>query len=323
MVIWIAAIAAVGLTLCSEWIHAYRTRRLETLAFGIGRQARSWTRTVPLIRGLAAGLLAWGLLTLLLDVPPKVHSFDGKSEAAERHLVLVLDVSPSMRLVDAGPNRLQSRLHRTRDVLDSMFSRLSLGEHKITVIATYNGALPVVVDTTDSEVVRNILSDLPMHFAFKAGKTKLFDGLIEAAKIAARWKRDSATVVVISDGDTVPPTGMPKMPASVRGVLVVGVGDPVRGTFINGHQSRQDASTLRQMALRLGGSYQDGNKRHVATSILASISQSSGTSVLQRFTKREYALLAIGLGSGFLAIIPLLLHLLGCSWQPGRRMRYA
>ena len=44
-----------------------------------------------------------------------------------------------------------------------------------------------------------------------------------------------------------------RMPASVAGVLVVGVGDPQAGMFIDGHQSRQDVSTLRQIAARLRG----------------------------------------------------------------------
>ena len=70
----------------------------------------------------------------------------------------------------------------------------------------------MVVDTTDAEVVKNILSDLPIHLAFKPGETRLFDGLAEAAKIAKFWKTKSATLVVISDGETVPPKGMVKLP---------------------------------------------------------------------------------------------------------------
>jgi hypothetical protein len=46
----------------------------------------------------------------------------------------------------------------------------------VSVVAVYNGAKPVVIDTKDFEVMRNILGDLPMHHAFRSGKTKLFDG---------------------------------------------------------------------------------------------------------------------------------------------------
>jgi Ca-activated chloride channel family protein len=278
---------------------------------------------VPVLRVLSAGLLAWGLLTLLLDVDPKVHRAGVPDPEDFRHLVLVLDVSPSMRLQDAGPDAKQSRLRRARDVLQSMFSRVSIGQYKISVIATYNGALPVVVDTTDADVVGNVLSDLPIHYAFKPGETRLFTGLEEAAKIARPWKPKSATVVIVSDGETLPAKGMVKMPPSVAGVLVVGVGDPITGSFINGRNSRQDVSALRQMALRLGGTYHDGNKRHVATSVLAEITADSGRSAVTQLTRREYALISVGLGAGVLALLPWLLHLLGTRWRPGTRPKNA
>ena len=74
------------------------------------------------------------------------------------------------------------------------------------------------------------------------------------------------------------------------------------------------------MALRLGGAYHDGNKRHVATSVLDEITMSGERSTLEQLTRREYALMASGLGAVLLALIPLLLHLLGTRWQPGRQI---
>jgi len=137
-----------------------------------------------------------------------------------------------------------------------------------------------------------------MQYAFRAGKTNLFAGLEEAARIAHPWPPKSASLVLLSDGDTVPATGMPKMPASIARVLVVGVGDPRAGKFIDGHQSRQDASTLRQIAVRLRGVYHDGNQQHVSTETLADLTAARGRSKTSRWTRREYALLAIGAGGG-------------------------
>jgi len=315
--VWILAGAAALLVLVIELLHGLRVRRVAALAFGPGRRPAAWTRATPWLRAAGAGLATWGLLTLIYDVDPKVHRAESPDQDEPRHLLLVLDVSPSMRLEDAGPEGKQSRLHRARDVLQSMFGRVALGNYKISVVATYNGAFPVVIDTTDSEVVRNVLGDLPMHYAFKTGETRLFDGLEEAARIAADWKPDSATVVVVSDGDTLPPKGMPKMPPSITGTLVVGVGDPLTGSFIGGRHSKQDVSALRQMALRLGGTYHDGNKRHVATSVLAEITGGNEREPLLQLGRREYALLATALGALLLALIPLLLHLWGTAWRPG------
>ncbi|MGA0868095.1 MAG: hypothetical protein ACO3UM_04115, partial [Planctomycetota bacterium] len=96
---------AVVLTLAAEWLHARRTARIAALAFGPAGRPASWVRVVPWARAVAAGLLALGLGTLL-RIEPKVHTGEASGDEEEfRHLVLVLDVSPSMRLQDAGPSR--------------------------------------------------------------------------------------------------------------------------------------------------------------------------------------------------------------------------
>ena len=119
---------------------------------------------------------------------------------------------------------------------------------------------------------------------------------------------------------------MPKMPPSVNGVLVVGVGDPVKGSFINGRNSRQDASALRQMALRMGGTYHDGNKRQVATAVLDDVTAGAEREALLQLSRREYALLAIAAGAALLALLPILLQFFGSRWaavRPVARRREA
>jgi Ca-activated chloride channel family protein len=273
----------------------------------------------PWLRIAALGALAWGLATLLL-LMPKAHKSGFIAENEYRHLLLVLDVSPSMRLQDAGPSGKQSRAQRTADILKSFFERIPIDRYRISIVATYTGAKPVVTNTTDMEVVRNILLDLPMQFAFKAGPTDIFAGLEEAARIARPWRPKSTTLVVVSDGDTVPATGMPKMPDSVANVVIVGVGDPVAGKFIDGHQSRQDASTLRQVAVRLGGTYHNGNEKHLSSDLLSRITAIPGQGVFEKLTRREYALIACIAGGCVLALLPLALHYLGTRWIPGVRV---
>src|SRR5262249_43013089 len=182
------------------------------------------------------------------------------------------------------------------------------------VVACYNGSKPVVIDTKDIEVVRNIFSDLPMHYAFTAGKTDLFSGIAEAARIAHPWQPKSTLLLMLSDGDTVPATGMPKLPASISDVLIVGVGDPRQGSFIDGRMSRQDSSTLRQIAARLGGVYHDGNKKHLASDLLAGLTIIPRKSAFDRLTRREDALIACGLGATALAVLPVLLPALRTPW---------
>jgi Ca-activated chloride channel family protein len=222
-----------------------------------------------------------------------------------------------MRLQDAGPSGKQSRRQRAADLLTSFFERIPVDHYRMSVLATYTDAKPVVVGTNDMEIVRNILGDLPMEYAFKTGPTDIFAGLTEAAKLARPWRPKSTILMVMTDGDTVPPTGMPKMPDSIDSVIIVGVGDITAGRSIAGHQSRQDASTLRQLAVRLGGTYHNGNEKHLPTDLLLRITAVPGQSVFDRLTRREYALIATAAGATVLALLPLLLHYAGTSHRPG------
>lgn len=320
MVAQLIALAAAILMVGAELLHRRRVRRMAALTFGPTRRPALWTRLAPLLRVASASALAWGLTTLFF-LPPKVHKSGTIAENEYRDLLLVLDVSPSMRLQDAGPDGKQSRRKRASDLLKSFFERVPMELYRTTVVAVYNGAKPVVRRTTDLEVIRNILEDLPMQYAFQAGPTDLFTGLEEAAKIARPWRPKATTLVVVSDGDTIAPTGMPKLPDSIAHVVIVGVGDTKVGRFIDGHLSRQDASSLRQMAVRLGGTYHDGNEKHLSTELLRLVTFVGSQSVWKRLTRREYALIACAAGAAVLAFLPLLLHLLGTSWRPGVRTR--
>jgi Ca-activated chloride channel family protein len=316
-----AALGAFALSLAAEWLHARRARRMAHLAFGPEGAPAGWTRAAPLLRCSSLAALAWGLATLL-HVPPRAFDAEGelrRDDSDPQHVLLVLDVSPSMKLKDAGPNRDKSRTARAREIMESFFDRVPLKDWRVSVVAFYTGAIPVVEDTADFEVVRNILGDLPMNYAFQSGKTELFAGLKGAAEMAAKWKRDSATVVVISDGDTVPASGMPRMPAAVRSVLVVGVGDSKTGSFIDGRNSRQDVSTLRQVATRLGGTFFDGNEKHLPSALVAEAAWREGDDDLVAWGLREFALCAVAAGAAILALLPLLLSRFGARWRPGPR----
>jgi Ca-activated chloride channel family protein len=316
MVAELIAVAAFILMVGAEHLHARRVRRMAPLAFGPGHRPALWARLAPLLRVAAVVGLAWGMTTLVF-LKPKAHKIVGISEGEYRDLLLVLDVSPSMRLQDAGKGGKQSRRKRAAEVLQSFFDRAPMELYRTTVVAVYNGAKPVVLRTTDPEVVRNILEDLPMEYAFKSGPTDLFSGIAEAAKIAHPWRPKATTLVVVSDGDTIPGTGMPKLPDSIAHVVIVGVGDPKTGRFIDGHLSRQDTSSLRQLAVRLGGTYHDGNEKHLSTDLVRQATGAKAQSMVERLTRREYALIAAAAGASVLGLLPVLLHLVGTTWKPG------
>jgi Ca-activated chloride channel homolog len=316
MVAEIAAMVMVIALTAAELLHAGRIRRLAGLIFGPLRRPAAWVFAMPTLKVVGFGLLTWGMVTLY-TLNAKTHKVGQMDEKDYQYLILMLDVSPSMKLADAGPDRKKRRDQRAADLLESFFQRAPMERYKTTVVAFYTDAKLVVQNTTDLEVVRNILTELPLSWAFQPGPTNLFAGLNEAIKVAKPLPPNSTVLLVVSDGDTVPTTGMPKLPASIGHVVFAGVGDPFSGKFIDGHQSRQDAMTLRQTAARLNGTYHNGNELHLSTDLLKRITQSPERSAFDKLTRREYALIAIGLGSVLLALIPVLLQRFGTRFKPG------
>ncbi len=312
----IALITAALVTL-GELFHHWRCQRIALLAFP-GGIPRPWTGIAPVLRIIAASLLGWGLGTLLLTNAGELAG--EMRQAATKRLVIALDVSPSMDLRDAGPDGNETRDHRARDVLRSVMARADLTGVRISIVALYNGARPVVVDTIDPEVVRNVLDDLPLEHAFTAGKTTLYEAITAcgtlaqgvAAKPGERpqpWPSGQARLIVVSDGDSVAPTVAARLPPAFAGTLVIGIGDATRGKSIAGHLSRQESSTLRQLAGRLGGNYHDANRRHVPTDMLGELFPTRGE--YNRAGLGELALAAIAIGAALLALLPIALALAG------------
>lgn len=319
MVVAIVTAIAFALSLLAEWLHWRRTRRLAGLAFGPSRRPTLLGQLSPWIRVASQTGLAWGLAMLMSLEPRTVGGVDVNPQQP-RHVVILLDVSPSMRLQDAGNDKQLVRMQRARELIESLFDRVPIQQYRLSVIAFYDKAIPVVIDTKDIEVVKNCFADIPLHYAFKGKQTNLFAGLEAAANLARPWNPQSTILIVVTDGDTVPATGMPKLPASIARTLLVGIGDPISGKFIDGRQSRQDVSTLRQVANRLGGEFHNGNEQHISTAAIQRLTAQNGKKGFRELTLRDYALLAVIAGGAVLALLPLALHYFGTRWRPGKEV---
>ncbi len=314
----LAALTTAILVAGAELLHTRRIAKVRHLAFGPSGRFSTLTILAPILRILALATLAWALTTLY-QLEPKAHRSQIKEiEPKERHhLLLVVDVSPSMKLKDSGEDSGLSRTQRASKLVQSLLKRITDDKLYISLVAVYNGAKPVVVESRDTEVILNFLDGLPLSSVFPTGKTRLFDGLEEAAKIARDWPPNSATLLLVSDGDTVPASGMPKMPPSINGALVMGVGNPTKGSMVDGRQSRQDVGALQQIASRLGGQYHDGNLKHVPTSVLTEMGSLKTDQSGLNLTLREYALIAATTSTLTLALLPLLLYFFASPFKPG------
>ena len=317
----------LGTAICSisaEWLHNLRIKKAGHLAFGPIGLGRNWTRLAPIIRVLGLTALAWGLVTLFF-IRPRTANYDKVPEGGYRHLIIAWDVSPSMQLDDGGTDlskqKKRTRSQRGAKVLLSLFERIALDQIRISIVAFFTSAKPVVVDTHDLNVVKNILDDLPLDRAFDPGKTSVISGIEESVKLAKDWKPKSTTLLIVSDGDTLPDTGLPNLPPSISKVLVAGVGDPRRGVFIDGHMSRQNSRILRQLAKRLSGEYVDVNQVQIPTSQIAEMAGIRNLVDSEEKGRRELALACVSIGAVMLALLPVGLAFFGSPWQNMRSSR--
>lgn len=293
--IGVALLVAVG-----EGLHARRVGRVARLAFGeLGRPAL-WTFVVPFARIGAAGLATWGLLFLATYDPIEIDRRPSKK--ASRHLLVCLDVSPSMQIKDSGPETEKlKRAQWAGKLVQGVLDRLDMETTRITLVGFYTDARVILNETFDKAVVSNALDGLPLYVGFEPGATDVQKGVNRALELARVWPRDSATLLVVSDGDTPSNASMGTIPDSIADSIVIGVGDPVISSLVGGHSSRQDTMSLKQLAARLGGYYHEGNKRHVPSEVLDAL-----TMIQPRMTDgiglRDVALAATGVGCGVLGL---------------------
>lgn len=316
MVIWLLPLTSIVLGSLAEGWHARRSRRINYLTFGPQGAPRAWTRFVPAARVACLALATWAMVQLLLHNDAAAAP-DGSRRPVLQHLVLCFDVSPSMQITDAGSRGQQRRAERAAEVLRGIMTRTEMRRTRVTAIPFYSSARPVVVDAADPEVIANILDDLPLEHLFAQGRTNLYSTIEAANAIAEPWPKGSATMVVISDGDTLPPGNMPELTSAYRQSVILGVGDQDRGTPIDGHDSRQDAGALRQFAARLRGKYFDANERHPAPQIVTSlVGPQVRDDAVTAPGKRELAGLSILAATMVLAILNPALALAGTGWKP-------
>jgi Ca-activated chloride channel family protein len=311
--IW-AALAAAGIATCGEWMHARRVARLGALAFGPSAKPRAWTSLTPLLRVIGLAGAAWALVTLIA-FNGQVRERDRKV-GMPRNLMVMLDVSPSMLLTDAGEGGAETRNSRATAVLKSVLDRVPGDNVRFSAAGFYTEARMMVKECQDRELILHLAGGTPFHITYSPGKTDILASLNQTGEFMKDWPRKSTTLLVISDGDSMAPTGLKPMPTAVSDVIIAGVGDSARGTFIDGHLSRQDTANLSQLARRIGGKYFDCNVRHVPTDALRKLNTEEPGAAKWRTDRRLAALLVLAFSSVLLCLAPLMLEWFGSAWRP-------
>jgi Ca-activated chloride channel family protein len=320
MVPIVSAFAIFLLTSVAEWLHVRRIRAVGRLAFGPSGRAYGWTGVVPWLRALCLSAFTWGLATLMmLEYAPADAGGKGGADKEATRVIFVADLSPSMYLVDAGKEGTQSRHARMKDVVDAILQRVS-GNLRFGVIAFYTESLPVVMEARDPELVRNVFNGLPISYTMPLGQTNLGKAVNDALKHVAEYPEGSTRMVILTDGDSVGLEPIAVRPKSVKEIFILGIGNPHKGTFIDGHLSRQEVDTLRLVSTDLMATYMDVNEKHLPTNALGDLVVTMALPS-RGLTLSEWAVLAMVLSALIYALIPVALEYFGSDWKVIRAER--
>lgn len=311
--IWLLPVVALLIASIGEYLHHRRIVRVAYLAFGPEKKARAWTVVVPIFRVLAIVGLVWAGLV--------VWKYDGRGQAGDKkkpvtnRMMVLLDVSPSMDLQDAGEGGVQTRSARASVLLKSVLDRVNRETTKVSLASFYTDAMMLAKDCSDYDVILNFADRMPLHIAYKPGKTSLMKSLNTIGDELRGYQRKSVTLLVLTDGDTVPDMGLKPLPPSVADVIFVGVGSTNKGIFLDGHHSRQDANGLAKASRRLGGMYVDGNTKQIPTALLNRLVETDHGQTGVLMDLRWIALWVIAVSAFLLCILPLMLEYWGSSWK--------
>jgi Ca-activated chloride channel family protein len=76
---------------------------------------------------------------------------------------------------------------------------------------------------------------------------------------------------------------------------------------------------MQQLARRLGGSYHNGNVKHVPSEMLKHLLAPDQTSEKFTVNLRILAMIVLGVSTALLCLLPLALEYFGSAWKPAAR----
>lgn len=271
--------------------YALRFTNLALLAAVAGPRP-GWRRHVPpllFLLGLTALLVSLARPTAVIALPQD-----------QAHVVIVLDVSGSMRADDLRPNRLAAARQATEALLESLPEQAQVG------VVTFNSDASVLVPLTrDRGAVREALAGLRADggTAIGEGLDRALDLLEPRAEERGNEPPPPSVIILLSDGES--REGMPPALAAARarelGVTVqtVGIGERGRRILLDGRtQVGLDEATLRQIAEMTGGRYVYAAE----TTELEEIYAGLGSQVRWVEERTEITALVTGAGALFLVV---------------------
>lgn len=241
-------------------LHAWRirSRRLPALLFSRigGRVSAFWVWLPPLI-----GYLAASLLIISMTRPVWLNEVvERKTEGID--IILVVDLSTSMRAEDLRPNRFEAAKAVASEFMDGRLN------DRIGLVVFARQSFTLVPPTLDYRLLKRALADLKMGQVEDG--TAIGMGLATAVNRLRRSEAASKVVVLLTDGennageiDPLTAADLAKtfgirvytIGASTEGTAPYPIDDPVFGRRYHSIRVDIDEPMLTEMAAKTGGRY--------------------------------------------------------------------
>jgi Ca-activated chloride channel family protein len=276
-----------------------RFTNLDVLA-SVMEERRPWGRHLPamlLLAAVAALLIALARPTVTVAAPQERAT-----------VVLLVDVSGSMRAEDVAPTRLEAARAAMHSFLDKVPKEI-----RVAVVAFSDGPEVVVPPTSDRNLARAGIDLLAPGFG-----TALGDGLARAAELAAGVGEEGAlgkapvdadgkslaAVLLLSDGkqtrgELTPDEGAARAREARVPVYAIALGTDTGTIEVFRFGQMQtvsvppDRETLRQVADETGGEYFDAPD----AARLTAVYQRLGSRVGRANEEREVSVAFVGVGA--------------------------
>jgi len=226
---------------------------------------------------------------VLLGLGAAQPQFGANSEVVRTlgvDIILVTDLSESMRFNDLRPNRLEVARQAMKDFVDGRPS------DNIGIVAFATQVAMLCPLTPEYDIVRQFIDRLDFRILGEA--TAIGDGLMLAVRRLERSQAKSKVIVLLTDGKNTAGKADPEQAADVAkalGIIVhtIGIGSNGRNEFFSMNVSTQefDPEMLTFIAKQTGGRYYHATDSKKFSDIFSEIDQLEKTR-LERTVNREF-----------------------------------
>jgi Ca-activated chloride channel family protein len=190
--VYLYLLAAIPLLFFLRWLFYFRFRQKVEVAFfdkNVEKSLSAWLRYIPMI------LMALFMAMVLVALARPQRTNEKVEQSTEGiDIMLVIDISESMKIEDFPPNRLEA----AKDVAQKFIEgRLN---DRIGIVIFAGDAYSLAPLTTDYQLLHNYIESISFDMIQKGG-TAIGSALAVATNRMIESETQSKVVILLSDGD--------------------------------------------------------------------------------------------------------------------------